>query len=150
MHHSLTKLRGPFRKGNTKKRQGGRARACGRPVGKRASHKADMYRKHQQLYRKDKKESGGKCELDPTLVEATYMDRFLGVSQDVDLCSYPPAEQVYPLALLKHFTTDEIPTAFKRAKKDSEAGPDEIELKTVMAKDPKGPHSGQSVQFVSV
>lgn len=41
----------PVRKGNSKKRQGGRTRSSGRPVGKRASHKADMYRKHQQLYR---------------------------------------------------------------------------------------------------
>lgn len=67
------------------------------------------------------------------------MERFGGVSQEVDLSSYPPAEQVDPLALLKPFTTDEIRAAFKRAKKDSAAGPGEIELRIVMAKDPKGP-----------
>lgn len=138
----------PVRKDKANKRQGGRARSSGRPVGKRASHKADMYRKHQQLYQKDKKalsalvldgkETGGKCELDPTLVEATYMERFGGVSQDVDLSSYPPAEQVDPLALLKPFTTEEIREAYARVKKDSAAGPDGIQLKTVIAKDPKG------------
>lgn len=138
----------PVRKGSSKKRQGGRARASGRPVGKRPSQKADMYRKHKQLYRKDKKvltslllngkETGSKCELDPTLVDATYMERFGGVSQEVDLSSYPPADQVDPLELLKPFTTGEIRAAFKRVKKDSAAGPDEIELRTVMAKDPKG------------
>lgn len=72
----------PVRKGGSKKRQ-----ACGRPVGKRVSHKADMYRKHQQKYSKDRaltalileKETGSKSELGLNLVEATYMERFGGV-----------------------------------------------------------------------
>ena len=131
-----------------KKRKMGGGRAKPKNPRNRASEKVNTYRKHQDLYRKDKKalatlildgkEVSDKCGLDPTLVEATYQERFGGKSQEVDLSSYPGAKPADNWTLLKPFSPREIRDAFKRAKKDTAAVPDGIEVKSLIAKDPEG------------
>jgi hypothetical protein len=116
-----------------------RAKPNQRAQGKKARDKANRYRVHQRLFSKDKKalanlvldgkEESQKCGLDPTLVEEIYRERFGGESQAVNLDKYPRATQVSSVGLLKPFTTDEIREGYRRAKKETAAGPDGIELK---------------------
>lgn len=99
-------------------------------IGKRAKDGQDQFRETQRLYESDKaklatkildqKEGDQKCTLDPSIVEATYKERFGGVSQQVDLSSYPaPSSLVDNDLLLAPFMPKEVKTTLARSKKDS-------------------------------
>ena len=86
------------------------------------------YNKRKQLVTEilDCKPAAAKCDLDPKTVHATYQAQFGGESQEVNLSRYPKANR-----LTKPITQEEILKAYSRAKKDSAAGPDGIDLKRV-------------------
>ena len=128
-------------------RKMGKANQKGKnPKGKKAKEKAKQFRTDQfENDRKalskrllDGKESGAKCNLDPEVVEQTYKERFGGVSQEVDLSSYPPAEKVDNNELLKPFTSKTVKAAMRKAKKNTAAGPDKTDLKKLLTVDRQG------------
>jgi hypothetical protein len=94
-----------------------------------------MYREHQRLYFKDKKvlpnlilnekDKSSECKIDVKIIEDTYMERFGGESQAVDLSKYP----VESTQLLSPVTPEET---VKRMKKDTSAGPDGIDIKKLL------------------
>lgn len=110
---------------------GGKRR--GRRSGKRAE-----YRRVQQLFdtnRKklaseilDNKSETAKCDIDPKVVQATYTERFGGVSQEVDLTRYPSAKPVDNFMLMKPITVEEVQRAISASKRDSATGPDGVSL----------------------
>ena len=70
-------------------------------------------------------------------METTYIERFSGESQEVDLSMYPPAEPVDNAALIKPITPEEVVKVFSKANKDTAVGPGQIDLKLI-AEDRKG------------
>lgn len=56
----------------------------------------------------------------------------------MDLSNYPEAPRVDSEALLKPFAPQEVERVMKRAKKDSAAGPNKIDLKKFIAVDRDG------------
>lgn len=119
-----------------------------KPVGRRAKEKARSFRTHQFLFENDRKalasklfsgkEEEAKCDLEPEVVEKTYTERFGGDSQVVDLSEYPPAEQVNNEKLMEPISPAEVKRALGKAKKDTAAGPDLIDLKNLKANDHQG------------
>ena len=118
------------------------------PKGKKAKEKAKQFRTDQYLFENDRKalskrlldgkETDAKCNLDPKVVEQTYQERFGGVSQEVDLSNYPPAEKVDNNELLRPFTSKTVKAAMRKAKKNTAAGPDKIDLKKLLTVDRQG------------
>ena len=132
-------------------RKMGKANQKGKPPkGKKAKEKAKQFRTDQYLFENDRsrkalskrlldgKESNAKCNLDPEVVEQTYKGRLGGVSQEVDLSSYPPTEKVDNNELLKPFTSKTVKAAMRKAKKNTAAGPDKTDLKKLLTVDRQG------------
>lgn len=87
----------------------------------------------------DQKEGDQKCTLDPSIVEATYKVRFGGVSQEVDLSSYPtPSSLVDNDMLMAPFTPNEVKIALARSNKKTAAGPECVDLAMLAAEDKQG------------
>ena len=116
--------------------------------GKKAKEKAKQFRTDQYLFENDRKtlskrlqdgkESDAKSNLDPKVVQQTYKERFGGVSQEVDLSSYPPAEKVDNNEVLKLFTSKTVKAAMRKAKKNTAAGPDKIDLRKLLTVNKQG------------
>ena len=71
-------------------------------------------------------------------MEQNYKEQFGGVSQEVDLFSYPPAEKADNDAQLRPFTSKVLKAAMRKIKKNTTAGPDMIDLKKLLTVDRQG------------
>jgi hypothetical protein len=133
-----------------KEKNGDNKKKKGKTKGKKHANKTKLnkYREQQRLYYKDRKalaklildEKGSTsgCEIDIKEIEEVYMERFGGQSQEVDLTNYPIPTPVDSTVLLAPFTPEEIVKGFKKMKKDTAAGPDNIDIKEVIKFDRKG------------
>jgi hypothetical protein len=111
---------------------------------KRVRNKTKLhnYQQQERLFTKDRKalatlildEKGkaGGCPVEPSSIEETYMGRFGGESQEVDLTAYPLTKPMAYTSLLKPFIPRGIKRSLKKMKKNTAPGPDEVDIKEII------------------